>query len=453
MIARGHSLKLYETNAAPSVAGQRIAVVGSGAAGLAAAWTLSKQHQVTLYEADQRLGGHCHTVSVETPWGETPVDTGFIVYNEVNYPNLCAMFDHLGVETKVSNMSFAVSIRDGWLEYCGSGAKGLFAQRRNMARPLYWRLVWDVLRFFREAETLLEREDLEAMTLGELLDKYRYSKFFRHNHLYPMAAAIWSMPVSKIEDFPAATFIQFYRNHGLLKIKDRPQWRTVVGGSQAYVQAILDDFGGGPVRSGHAVRAVTRSDAGVLVKTDADEGEKFDQVVIAGHADQALAMLGNPTDQERAVLGAFDYERNRVLLHRDASLMPRRREIWSSWNYLSSGGCNEGGRLSATYWMNRLQGIDNRVPVFVTLNPLHEPAADTLIREFDYDHPAFDAKALTAQKQLPELQRVGGISYCGSYFGYGFHEDAFTSGLNAARGLGAPLPWEGESRAPATAAA
>ncbi|MFN3230846.1 MAG: NAD(P)/FAD-dependent oxidoreductase [Alphaproteobacteria bacterium] len=436
-------MKLVETPPVPTATGQKIAVIGSGAAGLAAAWALSKRHQVTLYEADDRVGGHCHTVDVETPWGATPVDTGFIVYNQLNYPNLCAMFDHLDVETKASNMSFAVSIRDGWLEYSGNGAKGLFAQRRNMARPLYWRLVWDVLRFYREAPQLLANEDLEAITLGELLDRQHYSQFFRHNHLYPMAAAIWSMPVHKIEDFPAATFLQFYQNHGLLQLKDRPQWRTVVGGSRSYVKAVLEDFGG-PVRTGDPVTAVTRADNGVVVKTDADEGERFNHAVIAGHADQALAMLGNPTDQERAVLGAFDYEQNRVLLHRDESLMPRRREVWSSWNYLSSGGGSSEDRLSATYWMNRLQSIDPRVPVFVTLNPLHEPAPDTVIREFSYDHPAFDAKALAAQKQLGTLQGVGGISFCGSYFGYGFHEDAFTSGLNAARRFGVPAPWETE---------
>ncbi len=452
MTRQGHALSLVETAAAQDVPGQNIAVIGSGAAGLAAAWSLSKRHQVTIYEAEDRIGGHCHTVNVETPWGETPVDTGFIVYNEINYPNLCAMFDHLGVETKASNMSFAVSIRDGWLEYSGAGIGGLFAQRRNMARPHYWRLVWDILRFYREAPKLLEAQDLETVSLGALLDQHGYSKFFRHNHLYPMAAAIWSMPVRKIEDFPAATFIQFYRNHGLLQVRNRPQWRTVVGGSRAYVQAILDDIGA-PVRKGEPVQAVSRSEGGVVVKTAADEGERFDHVVIASHADQALGMLGSPTNQERAILGAFDYETNRVLLHRDTSLMPQRREVWASWNYLSSGAGNMSDRLSATYWMNQLQTIDHRVPIFVTLNPLHEPAADTLIREFSYDHPAFDAKALAAQKNLASIQGKDGISFCGSYFGYGFHEDAFTSGLNVGKSLGAPLPWEAERSAPAATAA
>jgi len=453
MASLGQSVRLVRESARHDETPQRVAVIGSGAAGLAAAWSLSSRHHVTLYDADRRLGGHCYTVDVKTPWGDVPVDTGFIVYNRMNYPNLCRMFEHLDVETADSNMSFAVSVRDGWLEYSGTGVNGLFAQRRNMARPLYWRLVWDVLRFYREAPQLLESHDLETTPLGELLDQRRYSKFFRFNHLYPMAAAIWSMPVSKIEDFPAATFIQFYRNHGLLQLRNRPQWRTVVGGSRSYVEAIVGAFGG-PVRAGHKVRQVSRTPDGVVVKTDADEGELFDQVVIASHADQALGMLGEPTAQEQEILGAFEYERNRVILHGDDSLMPKRREVWSSWNYLSSGGSNRAEeRLSATYWMNRLQSIDMRIPVFVTLNPLHEPDPASVIREIPYDHPAFDAKALAAQKRLGAIQGADRIWYCGSYFGFGFHEDAFTSGLNVGLELGAPLPWETREEAAASAAA
>ena len=430
---------------------QRIAVIGSGAAGLGAAWALSKRHRVTLYEGDNRLGGHSHTMTAPTAVGDVPVDTGFIVYNEVNYPNLVSMFSHLGGRRTSKKMSFAVSIRDGQLEYSGTGLAGLFAQRRNVARPLYWRMVWDVLRFYREMPLLLEREDLESITLGKLLDRQGYSKYFRFNHLYPMAAAIWSMPVHKIEEFPAATFIRFYQQHGLLTVNGRPRWRTVTGGSQSYVRAILDDFGG-DVRSGHAVREVTREASGVRVKTDADEGTIYDQVVIAAHADQTFAMLPAPTVQEHSVLGTFDYEKNAVILHRDSTLMPRRRHVWSSWNYLSSGAEDVEGRLSVTYWMNRLQGIDPRVPLFVTLNPLHEPRDEAVIARLTYDHPSFDGKALAAQKRLPEIQGADRIWYCGSYFGYGFHEDAFTSGLNVAIALGAQLPWLADRPAEAAVA-
>jgi predicted NAD/FAD-binding protein len=419
---------------------QRIAVVGSGASGLGAAWVLSSRHHVTLYEADTRLGGHSHTMTAPTAIGDVPVDTGFIVYNEVNYPNLVSMFSHLDVATSDSDMSFAVSIRDGRLEYSGTGLSGLFAQRSNMARPMYWRMVWDLLRFYREMPVLLERENLENITLGQLLDRQGYSKYFRFNHLYPMAAAIWSMPVHRIEEFPAATFIRFYQKHGLLTLTGRPRWRTVTGGSQAYVRAIMADFGG-EVRSGQPVRAVTREAGGIRVKTDADEGVIYDQVVIASHADQAFAMLPQPSEIERQVLGAFDYEKNAVILHRDESLMPRRREVWSSWNYLSSGAEDVEGRLSVTYWMNRLQSIDLRAPLFVTLNPLHEPRDENVIARLSYDHPSFDGKALAAQKRLSEIQGADRIWYCGSYFGYGFHEDAFTSGLNVAQALGAELPW------------
>ena len=369
MTSTGQLLNIIPIRQSPPP--QHIAVIGSGAAGLGAAWVLSKHHRVTLYEADRRLGGHSHTMTAPTAIGDVPVDTGFIVYNEVNYPNLVTMFAHLGVATSGSDMSFAVSIRDGQLEYSGTGMAGLFAQRRNVARPLYWRMVWDVLRFYREMPLLLEREDLESITLGKLLDRQGYSKYFRFNHLYPMAAAIWSMPVHKIEEFPAATFIRFYQQHGLLTVSGRPRWRTVTGGSQAYVRAIVDDFAG-DIRSGHAVREVTREAAGVRVKTDADEGVIYDQVVIAAHADQAYAMLSEPTAAESAVLGVFGYEKNGVILHRDSTLMPRRRNVWSSWNYLSSGAEDVEGRLSVTYWMNRLQGIDPRVPLFVTLNPRAE---------------------------------------------------------------------------------
>ena len=434
---------------------QRVAVIGSGAAGLAAAWRLSKVHDVTLFEGRERFGGHCHTVTVPTELGDIPVDTGFIVYNDLNYPNLCAMFDHLDVPTKASDMSFAVSIRDGQLEYSGSGVTGLFAQRRNMARPLYWRLVWDLLRFYREAASLLENENLEDITLGELLDRQSYSNYFRFNHLYPMAAAIWSMPVHKIEDFPAATFLRFYKQHGLLQLRNRPHWRTVVGGSQTYVSAILDDFGGSR-RQGAPVRDVSRVEGGVRVTAEGGEGDVFDQVVIASHGDQARAMLGTPSDAEARILGAFHYEKNRVILHRDETLMPRRREVWSSWNYLSSGAEDVEGRLSVTYWMNKLQSIDRRVPLFVTLNPLHEADPDKVIAEYAYDHPSFDAGALSAQKHLPEIQGADRIWYCGSYHGYGFHEDAFTSGLRVAEAMGADIPWAGAAPAralPSVAAA
>lgn len=440
MTSTGQLPNIISIKQASPLSPQRIAVIGSGASGLGAAWALSKRHRVTLYEADRRLGGHSHTMIAPTAIGDVPVDTGFIVYNEVNYPNLVSMFAHLGVATSGSDMSFAVSIRDGQLEYSGTGMAGLFAQRRNVARPLYWRMVWDVLRFYREMPLLLEREDLESITLGKLLDRQGYSKYFRFNHLYPMAAAIWSMPVHKIEEFPAATFIRFYQQHGLLTVKGRPRWRTVTGGSQAYVRAIVDDFDGN-IRSGHPVREVTREAAGVRVKTDADEGVIYDQVVIAAHADQAFAMVSAPTALEQAVLGTFDYEKNSVILHRDSTLMPKRREVWSSWNYLSSGAEDVEGRLSVTYWMNRLQGIDPRVPLFVTLNPLHEPRDEAVIARIAYDHPSFDGKALAAQKRLPEVQGADRIWYCGSYFGYGFHEDAFTSGLNVALALGAELPW------------
>ncbi|MDX1580097.1 MAG: FAD-dependent oxidoreductase [Alphaproteobacteria bacterium] len=426
----------------PLPPGSKIAVIGSGAAGLAAAWSLSQVHDVTLYEASSRVGGHCHTHYIDGPDGADhpiPVDTGFIVFNDLNYPMLTAAFDHLGVETQESCMSFSVSVAGGGLEYSGNGVGGLFAQKRNIARPSHWLMIRDLVRFYKEAPGLLEREDLGEVTLGALLDAGRYGQSFRHYHLYPMAAAIWSMPVGEIESFPAASFLQFFHNHGLFRFKDRPQWRTVTGGSQAYVARLLDDYRGA-VRAGHPVRAVEKSGAGVRVKTDAEEGAVFDAVVIASHGDQALKMLAAPSPLQRTILGAFGYEPNKVYLHQDESLMPRRKSVWASWNYMSNGK-RDDGKISVTYWMNRLQGLDERVPLFVSLNPLRAPDPAKVIKEIDYDHPSYDAAAFAAQKELGLIQGEDNIWFCGSYHGYGFHEDAFGSGLKVAQHLGAELPW------------
>lgn len=424
---------------------QKIAVIGTGAAGLAAAWSLSKHHEVVLYEASSKPGGHCHTVDVPTLRGTVPVDTGFIVFNRANYPTLSAAFDHLQVPTRVSEMSFSVSVDNGRLEYCGAGMRGLFAQPSNAVNPYFWRMLSDVVRFYRGAGRLAHEHDLEKVTLGELLEREGYSSYFRYHHLYPMAAAIWSMPVGDIDTFPAASFISFFEQHGLFQLRseNRPVWRTVTGGSRTYVERLLSDFEG-TIRTCSPVDAVRRSDQGIHVASRGGE-ERFDQVVMAAHGDQSLALLANPTADERRVLGAFHYEKNDVLLHMDTSLMPRRRRVWSSWNYLSDGSKAADGRLSVTYWMNRLQGIESRLPLFVSLNPLEEPDSSLVIGEYSYDHPSYDHAALSAQKDLGQIQGVDRLWYCGSYFGYGFHEDAFASGIAVASALGARAPWDASS--------
>lgn len=423
-----------------------IAVIGSGISGLGAAWLLGQRHEVTLFEAEGRPGGHSNTVDADAGGRIVPVDTGFIVYNVASYPNLIALFEHLSVPTAPTDMSFAVSLDGGGYEYAGSSLATLFGQPSNVVRPGHWRMLWDTLRFFREVPGPGETSVNETTTLGEYLAANGYSEAFVSRHILPMAAAIWSTPSAQVLDFPLAAFARFFANHGLLQVRNRPQWRTVVGGSREYVRRIL---GASRIetRLGEAARSVVRGEAHATVRTSRGE-QRFDAVVIATHADDALALLADADGEERQLLGAFRYARNRAVLHTDAGLMPARRRLWSSWNYLGSGTGREA-RLCVSYWMNTLQPLGAGVPdMFVTLNPSHEPARGTRIAEFDYDHPMFDARAMAAQRQLWRLQWHRRTWFCGSYFGYGFHEDGLQSGLAAAEDIGGMRrPWSvaGES--------
>jgi predicted NAD/FAD-binding protein len=418
-----------------------IAVVGSGVAGLGAAWLLAKRHRVTLYERADRLGGHSNTVDVEVDGTMLPVDTGFIVYNERNYPTLTRLFAHLDVATQASSMSFAVSVDGGRLEYSGGSWSGLVAQPLNLLRPSYLRMLRDTMRFFREAP--LARVDGGDMALGEWLAARGYSDAFLYDHLLPMAAAIWSVPVRQMLRFPVASFVSFLHNHGLLRLSDRPQWRTVAGGSRRYVARIAADFAGRVLLDTPAVEV--RPGAGGVAVRDARGGAKrYDRVVIAAHADEALAMLPQADHETRGLLAAFRYQPNTAVLHRDPRLMPQRRRAWSSWNYLAERGDAQrgaGARVSVTYWMNRLQNLDPRHPVFVSLNPIAAPRPELTVAAIEYSHPAFDAAAITAQRQLPAIEGRDGIYLCGSYCGYGFHEDALAAGVRVAAALGAPAPW------------
>jgi predicted NAD/FAD-binding protein len=411
-----------------------IAVIGSGISGLSAAWLLSTRHTVSLFEADCRLGGHSNTVNA----GGTAVDTGFIVYNEATYPNLTALFDHIGVRTKPSEMSLAVSLDGGRLEYSGSGLSGLLAQPANAVRPRFWRMLQDLVRFYREAPLDISR--IGDLSLSAYLDAKGYRAAFREDHLYPMAAAIWSTPAAEIGNYPAAAFIRFCENHGLLKLAGRPAWRTVDGGSRQYVRRLADLFTG-KIFLGRGMRSIARR-SGSAWLTDVDGVEqRFDHVVIATHADQALRMLADASQKERHLLGSFRYSRNEAVLHADARLMPRRRRVWSSWNYLAETR-NETRALSATYWMNRLQSLATDQPLFVTLNPAVEPEARTVRHREIYEHPAFDAAAMRAQQELWSLQGLRNTWFCGAYFGAGFHEDGLQAGLAVAEALGAVRrPW------------
>ncbi|WP_084363501.1 FAD-dependent oxidoreductase [Rhizobium sp. RU36D] len=421
---------------------RRVAVVGSGISGLSAAWLLSQSMEVVLYEAEGRLGGHSNTVDVNGRDGKVPVDTGFIVYNNRNYPNLVALFDHLSVPTEASDMSFSASLDGGAFEYSGSGLSGLLGQRSNVINPRFWRMLSGIMRFYREAPQYVERGDLDAMTLGDYLDAGGYSDAFVNDHLLPMGAAIWSTTASEMRAYPLVAFMRFFVNHGLVVLKDRPQWRTVSGGSREYIKRILADFRG-EVRTGASVAKVTRSPGQVTVTDDSGHSDLFTDIIIATHADQALAILGDADTDERNLLGAFDYTPNTAVLHSDTALMPRRRSTWASWNYIGNAGKTDQAQLCVTYWMNMLQNLKTPDPVFVTLNPSREIADEKVIATFDYAHPLFDSKALKAQKQLWRLQGQRNTWYCGAHFGSGFHEDGLQSGLAAAESLGGVRrPWD-----------
>ena len=418
----------------------KVAVVGTGISGLSAAWLLSQRHDVTVYEQAERIGGHSNTVVASVGADKIPVDTGFIVFNRQAYPNLTAMFQHLGVPTQTSDMSLAVSLNDGDLEYSGTGLQGLLAQPGNVFRPRFWSMLRDLVKFYRQATRDADLLRDETVSLGDYLREGGYGAAFRDDHLLPMASAIWSAPPSEILAFPVATFIRFHRNHGLLQLTQRPAWETVVGGSINYVRRLIQPLAD-RVRLDTGVLAVQRTADGVIVTDSRGQSSRYDHVVMATHADQALSALSDPTPDETELLGAFRYSRNLAVLHSDPSFMPRRRAAWSSWNYIGSRDETANG-TGVTYWMNRLQGIPDQSLLFLTLNPPRPPHAGTLYHSEVYHHPIFDAVAISAQRRLWSLQGRGNVWFCGAHFGAGFHEDGLQAGLAVAEQLGGVRrPW------------
>jgi len=424
----------------------RVAVIGTGIAGNAAAWSLSKHYPVTVYDRELRPGGHSHTVTIDYDGTPIAVDTGFIVYNELNYPDLTALFAHLGVETVDSCMSFAVTADTGRFEWKGGGqnwfetARGLFAQRRNLLSPSYLWMLRDILTFNQQSVEDYAAGKLSGLTLGEYFRTHHFAPRLLTDYLAPMGAAIWSAPASEMLDFPAENFIAFFTNHRLLQY-DRPVWRTVKGGSQRYVEKLTAGFRD-HIKLGCAVTSVERTPHGVVVHDSHGQANAYDHVVIASHSDQALAMLDDADDGERSILGAIGYSPNTVYLHRDTRLMPKRRRAWASWNFLrwqrEASACND---VSVTYWMNPLQGIDDDKPLFVSLNPPLEPDPQLTFGKYMVEHPQYNAAAFAAQKRLGEIQGRRHTWFCGAWTGYGFHEDGLRSGLAVAEALGATVPW------------
>ena len=422
---------------------QKVAIVGAGISGLAAAHTLQGQADLTLYEAGDYFGGHTHTVDITLPTPQGPVthgvDTGFLVFNERTYPNLINLFAQLQVESVPCDMSFSAKVPgalDGrTLEWCGSDLASVFAQKRNLVNPKFWRMLADVLRFNALCTRIARasREEQLRQPLADFLREHRFGDAFRDWYFLPMLGCIWSCPTDQMLQFPVATMIRFCHNHGLIQVTDRPQWRSVLGGARHYVDKIIASLP--DARLNTPVRLIERDEAGVRIVTD-HSAERFDAVIIATHTDQALSMLRQPSAQERSVLGAIRYQPNRAVLHTDASVLPERRKAWAAWNYeRAADDSRESSRVCLHYLLNRLQRIPFEQPVIVSLNPVSAIDPARVLGEFEYAHPVFDLAAIDAQRQLPLLQGHQHTWYAGAWAGYGFHEDGLKAGLQAARAL------------------
>ena len=423
----------------------RVAVVGSGISGLSVAWLLSQKYQVTLFEAGNYLGGHTNTVDVTVDGITAPVDTGFLVFNERTYPNLVELFSHLGVRTASSEMSFSVRIDEERVEWAGNSLASVFAQKRNLVKPEFWRMLKDILRFNRESREIVRSGRSANVSLGEFLVRGRYGRAFRDWYLLPMSGAIWSCPTRQMLDYPVDTFFRFCHNHGLLQLTGRPVWKTVVGGGREYVRrlaASIED-----IRLASPVESVVRDTDGVRLRLANGTTEGFSQIVFACHSDQALALLADIVDIEKKLLSRFSYQQNRAVLHMDNSLLPRNREAWAAWNYIAGTGAPAARPVSVSYLINKLQPLPFASPVIVTLNPTHAPRADSVIGEFDYMHPIFDRAAIDAQQELPAIQGKRHTWFCGAWTGYGFHEDGLKSALSVANALGVQAPWQSRKMA------
>ncbi|HEX4105647.1 MAG TPA: FAD-dependent oxidoreductase [Rhizomicrobium sp.] len=418
----------------------RFAVVGTGISGLGAAHLLHPSHEITVYEKAPRIGGHTRTLTVDYERCPIPVDTGFIVFNRPNYPHLTGLFAHLDVPVHKSDMSFAASIGGGWLEWGAKDLNAVLGQRRNLFRPRFALLVRDVLKFNAHAEAAIARHP--EFTLAQLLAHLELGDWFRRFYLLPMAGAIWSCPLSEMMSFPASTLIRFFANHHLLSMTGQHQWYTVTGGAQEYVKRLVAPFTH-RIRVNCGAAAILREGGKVHIHDTQGETSTYDGVVIACHGDEALNLLKDASSQERKALSPFRYQKNLAILHRDESVMPKRKRCWASWVYSSDGKVADP-KITVSYWMNRLQGIDDRFPLFVSLNPKGKISSDRIFDIHEFDHPVFDRDVVAAQSLVRALQGVRNTWFCGAHLRYGFHEDGLSSAVDVARMTGCEVPWEVE---------
>lgn len=413
-----------------------IAIIGTGISGMGAAYLLHPNHAVTLYERESAIGGHTRTLTVDYDGAQIPVDTGFIVFNDRNYPHLTGMFRHLGVASHKSDMSFAITTGNGGFEWGARTLNSVFGQRSNILSPRFWRLIGEVIKFNREAPAEVARHP--QATLGELIAALGLSEDFLDHYILPMGGAIWSSPELQVRDFPARTFVQFFTNHGLMAFSGQPQWYTVTGGSQEYAKRLTESFRDRICTNCGAVR-VTRSNGKVRITDSTGAEAEYDHVILTSHADQSLALLADASAEEREVLGAFRYQKNEAFLHRDTRLMPKRRRCWASW--VVNADASASASISVTYWMNLLQGIDHDRPLFVTLNPAAPIPAALVFDAHTFEHPVFTLEAIAAQEKVPALQGKQNTWFCGAWQRYGFHEDGLSSAVTVAKQLGATIPW------------
>ena len=409
----------------------KIAVIGSGISGLSASYFLSKKHHVDLFEKEDRFGGHSYTIDVIVNKKRIPVDIGFIVFNHLTYPNLINFFNEIDIEIEKSDMSFSVSVEGTNFEYCGKGFKGIFANKSNFLNIKFIRMFLEILKFYKLCDKISNID--QVITLDEFLKKNKWSKSFINYHIIPMVSAIWSMPPYEAGKMPMNFFLKFFQNHGLFKLRNRPQWYTVAHRSKTYVNKVLSQISGEYFKN-YKINSIQRVSSGVQVYYGgANEFFDYDKVILATHADQALSLIKNPTDQEIKTLSNFDYKKNLAVLHCDESVMPKNKKVWSSWNtYVDPKNLNKS---SLTYWLNLLQNINCEKNIFLTLNPLKEIQNERIYKKIEFTHPYYDQKALDNQKNLKNIQNKENLLFCGSYFGYGFHEDGIKSSIEMLKNL------------------